>query len=245
MIDVTYPGAFLAGILSFLSPCVLPLVPPYLCFVAGVSLDELVAEGDRPSKRTAQVMASAAAFVAGFITVFTILGATASALGQAMAEHFDILAYIAGAVLILLGLHYVGLLKIQWLYRELRFHPESKKAGLIGSFFVGLAFAFGWTPCVGPVLAGILMLAGTEQSIAEGTGLLLAYGLGIGVPFLAAAYFAGRFMGFAQKFRRHLPMVERVLGVLLIMTGILFMTNGMATIAYWILEAFPSLGRIG
>ena len=245
MIDVTYPGAFLAGILSFLSPCVLPLVPPYLCFVAGVSLDELVAEGDRPSKRTAQVMASAAAFVAGFITVFTILGATASALGQAMAEHFDILAYIAGAVLILLGLHYVGLLKIQWLYRELRFHPESKKAGLIGSFFVGLAFAFGWTPCVGPVLAGILMLAGTEQSIAEGTGLLLAYGLGIGVPFLAAAYFAGRFMGFAQKFRRHLPMVERVLGVLLILAGILFMTNGMATIAYWILEAFPSLGRIG
>ncbi len=245
MIDVTYPGAFLAGVLSFLSPCVLPLVPPYLCFVAGVSLDDLIEEGDRPAGRTAHVMASAAAFVAGFITVFVMLGATASFLGQAMAEHFSLLSYVAGAVLILLGLHYVGLLKIQYLYREFRFHPQSKRAGVIGAFFVGLAFAFGWTPCVGPVLAGILMLAGTEQSIMEGTGLLFAYGLGIGVPFLIAAFFAGRFMGFAQKFRRHLPTVERVLGVLLILTGILFVTDGMSTIAYWILETFPSLGRIG
>jgi cytochrome c-type biogenesis protein len=245
MLDITYPGAFLAGILSFLSPCVLPLVPPYLCFVAGVSLDELVAEGDRPVSRTRHVMASAAAFVAGFITVFTILGATASALGQVLAEHFDLLSYFAGAVLIVLGLHYTGILKIQWLYREMRFHPDEKKAGLIGAYVVGLAFAFGWTPCVGPVLAGILMLAGTEQSIAEGTGLLFAYGLGIGLPFLVAAFFAGRFLGFAQRFRRHLPTVERVLGVLLIITGVLFLTNGMATISYWLLETFPALGRIG
>lgn len=244
--DVSYAGAFVAGLLSFLSPCVLPLVPPYLCFIGGLTLDELALEQERGGSLKARgVFYAAAAFVAGFTTVFVGLGATASAVGQAITAHFDILAKIAGVVVILLGLHFLGVLRIRALYREARFHVERRPAGLIGAYVVGLAFAFGWTPCVGPVLAAILFMAGAEESVAEGSLLLGTYAMGIGLPFLAASLAAGPFMRFMARFRRAMGVMEKTMGVFLIATGVLFLTGGMAEIAYWLLESFPALGRIG
>jgi len=243
--DVSYIGAIGAGILSFLSPCVLPLVPPYLCFIGGVSLEQLSDdEGVEPSVMRA-VMLSALVFVLGFSTVFVALGATASSLGRFIADYLDVLAQAAGVVIIILGVHFTGLVRIPILYREARFHAEKKPAGLIGPYLIGLAFAFGWTPCVGPVLAAILMVAGSEASVAYGASLLAAYSAGLGVPFLLAAGAMKPFLAFMARFRKHLQTVERIIGILLILTGILFLTGSMSTIAFWILETFPALGRAG
>ncbi len=244
-LEVGHAGAFAAGLLSFLSPCVLPLVPPYLCFIGGLTLDQLAEDQAAGGAAARRVFVAALAFVLGFTTVFVALGATASAIGQVVAENFRLLGQIAGVIIIVLGLHFLGLLRIPFLYREARFHVESRPAGLAGAYVVGLAFAFGWTPCVGPVLAAILYVAGAEGSVLEGSTLLMAYALGIGVPFLAAALAARPFMAFMTRFRRHLGVVEKVMGGLLVLTGILFLTGTMSEIAYWILEAFPALGRIG
>jgi cytochrome c-type biogenesis protein len=191
------------------------------------------------------VFIAALAFVLGFTTVFVALGATASALGQVVAQNFRLLGQIAGVIIIVLGLHFLGLFRIAFLYREARFHLEGRPAGLVGAYVVGLAFAFGWTPCVGPVLAAILFVAGAGDSVLEGSLLLTAYALGIGLPFLAAALAARPFMAFMARFRRYLGVVEKVMGGLLVITGVLFLTGTMSEIAYWILEAFPELGRIG
>lgn len=243
--DVGFAGALLAGILSFLSPCVLPLVPPYLCFLGGVTFDQLTGEeaADRLLKR--RVLYASAAFVLGFMTVFTLLGATVTVLGQLVAEYIDVFSVVAGAVIIVMGLHFVGLVRIPFLYREARFHVEARPVGLVGAFVVGLAFAFGWTPCVGPVLATILFVAAAEGSLLRGLGLLMTYALGIGIPFIAAALAVGPFLRFARRIRRHLGTVERVIGVLLIGTGVLFATGTMSELGYWLLEAFPALGTIG
>ena len=244
-LEVGHAGAFAAGLLSFLSPCVLPLVPPYLCFIGGLTLDQLAEQQEVGGVAARRVFVAALAFVLGFTTVFVALGATASVIGQVVAENFRLLGQIAGVIIIILGLHFLGLLRIPFLYREARFHVESRPAGLAGAYVVGLAFAFGWTPCVGPVLAAILFVAGAEGSVLEGSTLLTAYALGIGLPFLAAALAARPFMAFMARFRRHLGVVEKVMGGLLVLTGILFLTGTMSEIAYWILEAFPALGRIG
>ncbi len=244
-LEVGHAGAFAAGLLSFLSPCVLPLVPPYLCFIGGLTLDQLAEEQAAGGLAARRVFIAALAFVLGFTTVFDALGATASEIGQVVAENYRLLGQIAGVIIIVLGLHFLGLLRIPFLYREARFHVESRPAGLVGAYVVGLAFAFGWTPCVGPVLAAILFVAGAEGSVLEGSTLLTAYALGIGLPFLAAALAARPFMSFMARFRRYLGMVEKVMGGLLVLTGILFLTGTMSEIAYWILEAFPALGRIG
>lgn len=243
--DVSYIGALTAGLLSFLSPCVLPLVPPYLCFLGGVSLDQLTGEGESPPGAGKRVFIAALVFVLGFSTVFIGLGATSSVVGQLLAEHLDILAKIAGVVIALLGLHFLGVFRFAFLMREARFHVESRPAGLVGAYVIGLAFAFGWTPCVGPVLAAILFVAASEDSILYGASLLGAYAAGLGIPFLIAAFAAGPFTRFMQRFRQHIRTVEIVLGVLLVATGILFLTGMMSELAYWILEAFPALGRIG
>lgn len=243
--DVSFAGALLAGILSFLSPCVLPLVPPYLCFLGGVTFDQLTGEdaADRLLKR--RVLHASAAFVLGFMTVFTLLGATVTALGQFVAEYIDILSIFAGAVITIMGLHFIGLVRIPLLHREARFHLEARPVGLVGAFVVGLAFAFGWTPCVGPVLATILFVAAAEDSLLRGLGLLATYALGIGIPFMAAALAVGPFLRFAGRMRRQLRTVERVMGALLVGTGILFMTGTMSELGFWLLEAFPALGTIG
>jgi len=243
--DVSYAGALGAGVLSFLSPCVLPLVPPYLCFIGGVSLDQMT-EGEAPNRAVMRkVFVTALVFVLGFSTVFIALGATASTLGQFVGDYMDVLSMIAGVVIILLGLHFIGLFRIGVLFREARFHVEKMPAGLIGTYIVGLAFAFGWTPCVGPVLAAILMVAGSEPSVTYGSSLLAVYSLGLGIPFLLAAVAMKPFMDFMSRFRKHMKTTERVIGGLLVLTGILFLTGSMTDMAFWILETFPTLGRIG
>ncbi len=230
--DVSVAGAFLAGLLSFASPCVLPLVPPYLCFLAGVSFDEFKSE---ESRVTGSVFRTALAFVLGFTTVFVLLGATASVVGQALTRHLETLSMVAGAIILVMGLHFLGILKISWLYATKRVDVQSKPPGMIGGYLVGLAFAFGWTPCVGPVLAAILFLAGSKDTAWQGAGLLFVYSLGIGLPFL-------NWMGRAK---RHMQTIERIMGGLLVVTGLLFMTGQMSNMAYWLLRVFPALGTIG
>jgi cytochrome c-type biogenesis protein len=244
--SLSLTGALGAGLLSFLSPCVLPLVPPYLCFLAGISLDDLrqgETAGDfRPNWR---VVALSAAFVAGFATVFVALGASASVIGKAVTAHFETLAIIAGIVIIILGLHFLGVIRIGLLFREARFQVAGKPAGFFGAYLVGLAFAFGWTPCVGPVLAAILVVAGIEGSAASGALLLGVYALGIGLPFLLASLFSGWFIAVMARLRRHMGAVEKVIGSALVVTGVLFLTGGMPRIAGWLLETFPVFGSIG
>ncbi len=244
--DVNYFGAFVAGIVSFLSPCVLPLVPPYLCFLGGVTFDELSQEGEVQTKGIGKRVAfSSIMFVLGFSTVFVALGATASWAGDFVGEHLQTLSRIAGVVIIALGLHFLGIFRINALFREFRFHVADRPAGLLGAYIIGLAFAFGWTPCVGPVLATILFMAGSEASVVHGASLLAAYALGIGLPFIAAALAIGPFLGFMKRFRRHLGTMEKIMGAMLVVTGILFVIGGFSEIGYWLLEMFPALGQVG
>ncbi|MHA7776756.1 cytochrome c biogenesis CcdA family protein [Roseibium sp. M-1] len=244
MLDVSLGGAFLAGLLSFISPCVLPIVPPYLCYLAGVSVDEL--KGDAATAATGRrVIFAAVAFVLGFSVVFVALGATASVVGQTIARYYDILSYVAGAIIIVMGLHFLGLFRIGLLFREARFHVDRKPAGLLGAFVIGLAFAFGWTPCVGPVLATILFVAGSSDTIWKGAGLLALYALGIGLPFILAAAFASQFLKLAGRFRKHMGTVEKIMGGFLVLTGLLILTGQMSLIANWLLETFPAFSTIG
>ena len=244
MLEVSVGAAFVAGLLSFISPCVLPIVPPYLCYLAGVSFDQL--KDDQPNADVSRrIILSAVAFVVGFTTVFVGLGATASVVGQAIARYFDILSIVAGIIILVMGLHFLGLFRIGFLYRQARVEVEKKPAGLIGAYVMGLAFAFGWTPCVGPVLAAILFVAGSTESAWRGAMLLAVYALGIGLPFILAAAFATRFLGWATRFRRHMGTVEKAMGALLVLTGILFITGQMSAIALWLLETFPVFSQIG
>lgn len=244
MLEVTIGGAFLAGLISFVSPCVLPIVPPYLCYLAGVSLEELTGES-RSAASMRNVFFAALAFVLGFTTVFVMLGATASVIGQTITRHLDILSYVAGAIIIVMGLHFLGVFRIGLLYREARVHVARKPAGMIGSYLIGLAFAFGWTPCVGPMLGTILFIAGAEDTAGQGAFLLAVYSLGLGVPFLLAAAFAGPFLEWAKNFRRHLSTVEKVMGGMLVLTGILVISGQMAVLSYWLLETFPGFSQFG
>lgn len=240
--DITYGGAVLAGLISFFSPCILPIVPPYLCFLAGVSFEELTEEGEAQPGARRRIVLSAVCFALGFATVFILLGLTASTLGRLMSQYFDVLRYVAGGVILLFGLHFLGILRIPLLYREARVEVEARPATFFGAYLVGLAFAFGWTPCVGPVLAAILAVAGGMGDPVEGGLLLGAYALGIAVPFVAAALFAGPFMRLMRRFRRHMGAVEKVMGGALVITGILFITNAMPAIAAWLLDYVPAMG---
>ncbi|MCX2722639.1 cytochrome c biogenesis CcdA family protein [Roseibium salinum] len=244
--DVTIIGAVLAGILSFISPCVLPLVPPYLGFLAGVSLEQLAGQDSSDGRAASRrVFFSALAFVLGFSTVFVLLGATASFFGQFIRHYLDYLGYIAGAAIIVMGLHFLGVFRIGILYREARVHVEKKPAGPIGAYVIGLAFGFGWTPCVGPILAAILFVAGAKDTVGQGALLLSAYALGLGVPFLLAALFAAPFLKFMKRFRGHMGTVEKAMGGVLVLTGIMFLTGQMAVLSYWLLETFPVLQTVG
>jgi cytochrome c-type biogenesis protein len=242
-VDITYGGSVLGGLVSFLSPCVLPLVPPYLCYMAGVTLGELTA-ADRPPVARRRVVLSALAFVLGFSTIFVTLGAAASAVGQLLRTHLEILSLLGGIAIIVMGLHFLGVFRLAFLDREARFQTRTQP-GPIGSYVMGLAFAFGWTPCIGPVLAAILAVAGTEETVIRGATLLAAYSLGLGIPFVAAALFAGPFMRFMASFRAHLGAVERTMGGLLVLTGVMFITGRISDVSYWLLATFPGLGQIG
>lgn len=242
--NISWIGAVGAGLLSFLSPCVLPLVPPYLCFVAGVSLDEL-REQRAARSATARVVGLSITFVLGFASVFVALGASASLIGRTVAAYFETLSILAGVVIVLLGLQFLGFLRFDALLRQARFSGPKRGGGFIGAYVVGLAFAFGWTPCVGPVLATILLIAGAESSAAHGAALLGAYSLGIGLPFILAAAFAGPFMALMARLRGHQRLIENVIGAALVLTGLMFLSGAMPRISGWLLQTFPVLGDIG
>ncbi|MBL4645225.1 MAG: cytochrome C biogenesis protein [Hyphomicrobiales bacterium] len=242
--DLTLITVVFAGLVSFISPCVLPLVPPYLCYLAGVSLDQLT-DVDMSRERSLQVVLSSIAFVAGFTTVFVLLGAVASVFGQFVARHAATMSIIAGVAIIIMGLHFLGVFRIALLFREARIQVKTVQPGYLGGYVMGLAFAFGWTPCIGPVLAAILAVAGTEDTVAQGAGLLAAYSLGLGIPFITAAFFAKPFIKWMAGFKQHMQKVERVMGALLVITGFLFLTNQMSVFSFWMLEMFPGLGSIG
>ena len=248
-LDVSAGGAFLAGLLSFFSPCVLPLVPPYLAYLGGVSIAELQDEEAGTGTKAVRlgVLLAALSFVAGFSSVFVALGATASVIGQAVSGYLGVLGYIAGALIIIMGLHFLGVFRIPFLDRTVRVGVANKPAGLLGAYVIGLAFGFGfgWSPCVGPVLTAILLMAGASDSASEGARLLLIYSLGIGVPFVVAAGFAGSFMRFSARFRSKLGLVEKGMGAFLVLAGILIFTGQMSTIAFWLVETFPVLGKLG
>jgi cytochrome c-type biogenesis protein len=240
--DVTFPAAAAAGLLSFLSPCVLPLVPPYLTFIAGTSLEELEAEGEPRARR--DVIIAAALFVLGFSSVFVGLGASASAFGKLLHASLPILSRAAGVVIIAMGLHFLGVFRIGLLYREKRLEV-ARPVGPFGAYVMGLAFAFGWTPCIGPILAAILAVAGSQETVTRGAALLAAYSLGLGLPFLAAAFAMGPFMSFMKRFKAHFGTVEKIVGVLLVLTGVAFLTDGVQSLSFWLLQTFPGLANLG
>ena len=243
-LDVSIGMALGAGVISFLSPCVLPLVPPYLCFITGASLEQLIEDKEAMAAQRRHTLLAALMFVLGFATVFILLGVSASYVGQMLRSYLPLLAKVAGVFIILMGLNFLGVFKLGFLNREKRYHAETRPAGLVGAYAVGLAFAFGWTPCIGPVLAMILTLAATEQDMARGAWLLAVYSAGFGIPFLLAAAGVGTFLGFLKRFRRHMVTVERVMGVLLVLTGVMFLTGWMQELSYWLIEQFPWLGTI-
>jgi len=237
--------ALIGGAISFLSPCVLPLVPPYMCYMAGSSLSELTgsAEAADNSKLRRKAVGNSLLFVLGFSVVFITLGASATALGKLLLQWSDVLAKVAGIVIIIMGLHFLGFFKLGFLQREARF--QAGGSGPFGSFIMGLAFAFGWTPCIGPILAPILSLAASKDTVGQGAVLLGVYSAGLGIPFVLAALFIGPFMQFLARFKQHLGRVEQGVGILLILTGILFLTGGLQRLAFWLLATFPVLGQIG
>ncbi|HEY7763614.1 MAG TPA: cytochrome c biogenesis CcdA family protein [Aestuariivirgaceae bacterium] len=242
--DVSLGGAFLAGLLSFLSPCVLPLVPPYLCYITGFSLEEL-AERKHDRHGLGEAVLAAVMFVAGFSAVFVAMGATASVIGQLLREHLGLLAKISGVFIIVMGLHFLGAFNFTLFNRQAQYRHQLRPTGLAGAFVIGLAFAFGWTPCIGPVLAAILAIAAGTESISRGSVLLSAYSAGLGVPFIVAAAFLGNFLGFLRRFRQRMATVEKVMGALLVVTGVLFITGSMQVLSYWFLEMFPALATLG
>jgi cytochrome c-type biogenesis protein len=229
--NVSLIGALVAGLLSFLSPCVLPLVPAYLSFLAGASLEEIrQAEGGSMRRK---LIVSSLAFVSGFSLLFILLGASATWIGHWLLQHSVLFGRIAGALLIVLGLHVSGLLPIRFLMMEKRVHLSQKPLGPFGAFLVGMAFAFGWTPCVGPMLAGILALAGTQQTVGKGILLLAVYSAGLGIPFILAALLTERFMAWMRRWQKYFRWIEIAAGMLLVLMGLVMLTNSLGRIAAW------------
>jgi cytochrome c-type biogenesis protein len=238
----TYFAALLAGLLSFFSPCVLPLVPAYLCYLAGSSFEELVNGASTQAMRRRILLASLL-FVAGFATVFVLLGASASVISQLLRAYQDVLAKIAGLILLVFGLHFLGL-RLPFLNFEKRFaFPRSDAP--FAAYGMGLAFAFGWTPCIGPVLAAILALAAREESLAQGMLLLASYSLGLGAPFVLAGLAIPAFLRFSARTKKHLHLYEKIAGAGLVVTGALFISGEFTRLAAWLIEAFPALARLG
>ncbi len=239
-----YFGVALAGLVSFLSPCVLPLVPPYLGYLGGMSIEQMTDEKGVDAAAWRRVVLASVCFVLGFTTVFVGLGAGASVFGQLIHTYKTQLAFGAGIIIILFGLHFLGLLRIPLLYREARYHTEMRRASYLGAYLIGLAFAFGWTPCVGPILATVLAVAANEASLGAGVRLLTAYSLGLGIPFVLAAVAIGPFMGFMKRFRRHLGLMEKAMGAVLVIAGLMFLTGSINWLGQWMIETFPTLARI-
>ena len=241
--EVSLLAAFLAGVLSFISPCVLPLIPGYLSFVSGVTLDEMrgtaaVAQPQEGTKRRAVIMSMA--FVLGFSIVFISLGASATAIGSLLMDHLALLGKIAGGIIILFGLHMMGVLRLGWLYNEKRVQTNKKPAGFFGAVLVGIAFAFGWTPCIGPILSAILFVAAAQETVGEGVQLLAVYSAGLGVPFILTSLAINKFLAASARIRKHYHAIEVVSGVLMVIVGLLIFTNKFTIIAQYLTPYFPT-----
>lgn len=230
--------AGIAGVVSFLSPCVLPIVPPYLAYMSGIGMN------DMKNARKATVIA-ALFFVMGLSTVFLLLGFTASAFGAFFLQNQVLFSQIAGAIVIIFGLHFLGIFRIGFLDREARLDAGDAGGSSFGAYVLGLAFAFGWTPCIGPQLGAILSLAASEADVARGTLLLGVYALGLGIPFLLAAMFITRAMTVMNRLKRHMGTIEKAMGVLLIAVGLAMLTGAFSLFSFWLLETFPALGALG
>ena len=232
--------AALAGGLSFLSPCVLPIVPPYLAYMSGLSMAEM-----RAGQRRLRLLLPALFFVLGLSTVFLILGAAASALGVLFLQYQEVLAKASGVFVIILGLHFLGIFRIALLDREARIEAGDHGGSAFGAYLLGLAFAFGWTPCIGPQLGAILSLAAGEGNVARGTILLAVYALGLGLPFLLAALFIERAIGLMARLKRHMRLIERLMGGLLIAVGLALVTGALSDFSFFLLDRFPWLATLG
>ncbi|MGB0958645.1 MAG: cytochrome c biogenesis CcdA family protein [Halocynthiibacter sp.] len=229
--------ALSAGILSFLSPCVLPIVPPYLAYMGGISL------GEETHKN--KVILPALFFVMGLSTVFLLLGFAASYLGSVLLQYQSLMAKISGAVVIVFALHFLGVFRIKMLESDMRVDAKTEGGSALGAYVLGLAFAFGWSPCLGPQLGTILLMAANEGSVQTGAILLATYAIGLGLPFILTAVFFTRAMGLMSRIKRHMGTIEKVMGVLLLCVGIALMTGAFSAFSFWLLEVFPSLAALG
>lgn len=245
MLDISFAGAAVAGLLSFFTPCILPMVPFYLCYMAGISMSELQGENDIAPGAQRRLVISAICFALGVSTIFVLLGLGATALGQAFAQWKQPLSYVAAAVLFVFGLHFLGVLRISVLYREAKIESKAEPTTILGAYVMGLAFGFGWTPCVGPALASILMVASGMGDLWRGGLLLLVYGLAMTTPFVVAALFARPFLRWMQRNRKYMPYVEKAMGVMLIVFAILIATNAVNYIAAFMIEWMPALTSLG
>jgi len=245
MLDISFAGAALAGLLSFFTPCILPMVPFYLCYMAGISMSELREDGEIAPGAQRRLVISAVMFALGVSSIFVLLGMGATALGQAFVQWKQPLSYVAAAVLFVFGLHFLGILRIGLLYREAKIESKAEPTTVLGAYVMGLAFGFGWTPCVGPALASILMIASGMGDIWRGGLLLLVYGLSMTAPFVVAALFAKPFLGWMQRNRKYLGYVEKVMGGMLIIFAILIATNAVNLIADAMIRWFPVFTTVG
>jgi cytochrome c-type biogenesis protein len=233
--------ALTAGVLSFLSPCVLPIVPPYLAYMGGISMAEMREGGAGRGK----VILPALFFVLGLSTVFLFLGFAASAFGAFFLANMGWFNTLAALIVMLFGAHFLGVLRLPFLQRDLRVDAGDRGGSAFGAYVLGLAFAFGWTPCIGPILGAILSLAANEASLARGTTLLGVYAIGLGIPFLLVAAFFPRLTGVMRWMTRHMERIERLMGLLLWTIGLLMLTGGFSSFSYWLLETFPGMAAIG
>jgi len=237
MLDVSILGAFFGGILVFFSPCILPIVPFYLSYMAGVGMASLSENGELPNDIRYRAIISSTAFSFGIISVFVLLGAAAFSISQTFQSFIDEFRYLASAIILLIGLHFLGAIRIGFLNRQLSFElGDTSNMSILSSYIVGLAFAAGWTPCVGGVLAAVLFTASFEETALRGVLLLLVFGVGLTSPFILAAAFIRPFLQFASRFKAHLGKVEKAMGLLLIIFSILLFSNSINSIAFWMLE---------
>ena len=243
MTEISYFYVVLAGLLSFLSPCVLPIVPGYLCFLAGTSLDKIASGEDASKERN--VFYFALSFVFGFSTVFILLGASATLLSGLIYEYLDILRVVGGIIIIIFGIHFMQIIQLPFLNRDTRYQIESYRPGVVGSYVIGLSFAFGWTPCIGPILGSVLSIAASSETVTYGIVLLMLYSAGLGIPFLLAAYAINGFMRFLSKIRNYIRAIEIFTGVLLVIFGILILTNRIQELAFFFIKYFPFLTQFG
>ncbi|WP_306419551.1 cytochrome c biogenesis CcdA family protein [Thalassovita mangrovi] len=245
LMDISLWSAFVGGIVVFFSPCILPIVPFYLSYMAGVGMNQITGDGELAPGARMRLIAAAVMFSLGMMTVFTILGAGAFAVSTLFKQNMDWFSYVAAGIVLIMGLHFLGVFRIGFLDRQFQMNAgDTANMTVLSSYFVGVAFMAGWTPCVGGVLTGVFMMASTDDTAWQGLLMVVVFGAGVVLPFIIAALFTAPFMKFAGRFRQHLGKMEKVMGALLILFAILILTGSVNEIANWMLEAFPSFQSI-